>query len=90
MQFSKESFWLQIHNLSLGFMMEDWGNRIGASVGKVLDVDVDEDGICWGKCLRVKVEMELQKPIARSRTIMVNGKKLWLSFKYENLSKILF
>ncbi|XP_042944620.1 uncharacterized protein LOC122278503 [Carya illinoinensis] len=88
MHADKEAFWLQIHNLPLGFMTEDWGRRIGESVRNVLDVDADEDGVGWGKCLRVKVEMNLQKPIARGRTIMANRKKVWLNFKYEKLPKI--
>ncbi|XP_042980007.1 uncharacterized protein LOC122310195 [Carya illinoinensis] len=90
MHVDKETFWLQVHNLPLGFMTEEWGHRIEASVGEVLDVDVDEDGIGWGKCLRVRVEIKLQKAIARGRTIMANGKKVWLSFKYEKLPKICF
>ncbi|XP_041001574.1 uncharacterized protein LOC121247263 [Juglans microcarpa x Juglans regia] len=90
MIFNVEYFWLQIYNLPLGYMTKEWGERIGKSLGQVLDVDVDEDGIGWGKYLKVQVELNLQKPITQGRIIMVQGKKLWLPFKYDKLPHLCF
>lgn len=36
---------------------------------EVLEVDVQEDGSAWGRCLRVRVECDLRRLIARGRTI---------------------
>ncbi|KAF5447236.1 hypothetical protein F2P56_032804 [Juglans regia] len=85
-----ESFWLQIHSLPLGCMTEECGQQIGSSVGKVLEVDVGEDGIGWGKALRVRVEVPLTKAIARGSFLNVQGQKVWVTFKYEKLPKICF
>lgn len=64
--------------------------QIGGSVGRVLEVDVADDGIGWGKSLRVKVEVPLQKAIAGGRFLNVKGNKLWVHFKHEKLPKICF
>ncbi|XP_042972906.1 uncharacterized protein LOC122304702 [Carya illinoinensis] len=88
--FDKETFWMQIHNLPLGCMSLDWGTQIGKSVGKVIEVDVEEDGIGWGRSLRVKVELPLYKAIPRGRFINTDQSKQWVHFRYENLPKICF
>ncbi|XP_042944656.1 uncharacterized protein LOC122278541 [Carya illinoinensis] len=88
--FDYETFWIQIHNLPLGCMSMEWGKRIGDSVGRCMEVDVESDGVGWGKCLRVKVAMPLCKAIARGRFINVQGEKIWINFCYEKLPKICF
>lgn len=42
-QFNTETLWIQLHNLPFRLRNRFYGNRIGGTVGKVLDVDVDED-----------------------------------------------
>lgn len=43
--FSTEPFWVQIHNLPLASMTREVGTQIGAVVGLVIKVDVDNDGL---------------------------------------------
>lgn len=74
-----------MYNLPLGKMTEDWGSKIGSSVGVVHDVEVGADGIGWGNFIRARVELKLQKALARGRFIEVQGKKVWIDFKYEKL-----
>lgn len=90
LDFSTEKFWIQMYNLPLGGMTRCMGELIGNSIGKVWDVDVQEDNMAWGRCLRVKVECDLMKKVARGRTIMYEGKSMWIPFKYEKLPKICF
>lgn len=71
-------------------MNEGRGKLFGESIGKVDEVDVKGDGSGWGKCLRVSIEMDLTKPLARGRTICVKGEKLWISLRYEKLLRICF
>lgn len=59
-------------------------------MGKVLAVDVPTDSVGWGRFLRVKVEIQLLKPIARGRLISINGKSVWVSFKYKKLPRMCF
>lgn len=43
MCFSKEEFWVQLHNLPLGCMNVDIETEIGKSIGKVVECDVHDD-----------------------------------------------
>ena len=48
-------FWVQIYNLPLNHRTRETGLAIGASLGEVLEVDVADSGVQWGKCLRVQI-----------------------------------
>ena len=47
-------FWVQIHNLLLKSRTREMRRAIGTKLGEVLDVDVSESGVNWGKFLRVR------------------------------------
>lgn len=47
------------------FLLSKIWNLIGNTIGKVIDVDMDANDIGWGKFLRVKVKLNLTKPLAR-------------------------
>ncbi|XP_041004014.1 uncharacterized protein LOC121249369 [Juglans microcarpa x Juglans regia] len=51
MHFKFEPFWVQLHNLPLATMTEEVGNQFGASIGHVIRVDAEFDGLAWGRCL---------------------------------------
>lgn len=74
--FDREEFWVQLHNLSLAYMNKDCGKQIGNSIGQVIDVDTLEDGIGWGKFLRLKIELKILQALSRGRMIRVNGDKV--------------
>lgn len=65
---------------------------IGNTIGRVLDVDVDVDidDTGWGSFLRVRVDINLTKPLARIRKITIKGDTLWLSVKYAKLPKFCY
>lgn len=68
-------------NLLLNYMSKEYGRLIGNTIGRVRAVDVQPDGSGWGKFLRVQIEMDLRKTIARGRTISVENSKLWIPLK---------
>ncbi|XP_042952214.1 uncharacterized protein LOC122289295 [Carya illinoinensis] len=88
--FDTEVFWIRMLNLPLGSMNEECGRMIGSTVGKVVEVDVPEDGIGWGSSLRVRIEIPIQQAITRGRMVAVEGKKVWVSLKYEKLPRLCF
>ncbi|KAF5450097.1 hypothetical protein F2P56_030474 [Juglans regia] len=88
--FDHAYLWIQMLNLPLSYMNKQMGELIGSSIGKVSEVDVQKDGLAWGKCLRVKVECDLRRPVARGRTIIVYGRKIWVPFQYEKLPRLCF
>jgi hypothetical protein len=53
------TIWVQIHDMPLGCMNGGIGHKIGSSLGRVEDVAVAEDDVGWGRCLRVRVAINL-------------------------------
>ena len=79
-------FWVQIHNLPLKSRTRETSKAIGAKLGEVLDVDVAESGVHWGKFLRVRVQIDVTKKIVKGKRIIVEGgEQRWITFKYERL-----
>jgi hypothetical protein len=85
MDFSKSLFWIQVHDMPLICLNKEMGYKIGATVGAVEEVDVTGEGVGWGRCLRIRVEVDITKPLERGRVLNLNGKPVWVSFRYEKL-----
>lgn len=71
-------------------MTREGGVHIGSSLGKILDVEVPNDGVGWGQFLRIRVEIQLHKTLARGRLVKVNGRQVWTTLRYEKLPRICF
>ncbi|KAF5462865.1 hypothetical protein F2P56_018835 [Juglans regia] len=84
-EFSLEPFWIQLHDLPFPAMNRRMGEKLGASAGKVIMVDVDEKGRAWRGVLRVKVLLDLSKPLTRGCVINVGDSRSWIPFKYKRL-----
>ena len=60
--------------------------EIGSKIGKVLDVDVPEKGVQWGRYLRVRIHMDVTKKLIRAKKVCIeNDKPRWVFFQYERL-----
>lgn len=51
---------------------------------------MNSEEVGWGKSLRVKVVINLLKPLARGRMLNLQSKKVWISFQYERLPRFCF
>lgn len=79
-------FWIQIFNLPLMNRTKETGWVIGSSLGDVMEVDVPDSGVNWGKCLRVRVWIDATKKLIRGKRITIEGSESrWVQFKYEQL-----
>ncbi|XP_050278090.1 uncharacterized protein LOC126719598 [Quercus robur] len=79
-------FWVQIFNLPLKCMTRESGYEIGAKIGKVLEVDVPEKGVQWGKFLRVRIRFDATTQLIRGKKVSIEGGEgRWIFFKYERL-----
>ncbi|KAL8529598.1 hypothetical protein ACS0TY_006869 [Phlomoides rotata] len=67
------SFWVQIHGLELQFMMHMVGEKLGARIRRVLEVDFPQGRVAWGKCLRVQVAIDTSKPLCRETMIEMDS-----------------
>jgi hypothetical protein len=65
LNFDKAFFWVRMVGLPLACMGREVGFKIGSSVGIVEEVDTDKDGVGWGEYLRVKIQIDLSKPLPR-------------------------
>ncbi|XP_042964752.1 uncharacterized protein LOC122298976 [Carya illinoinensis] len=65
--FQYEPFWVECYNVPLAAMNEGIGIQIGESIGRVIRVDANSDGSTWGCCLRIRVAIDLHKPLLRGR-----------------------
>jgi len=76
MDFTKALFWVQVYDMPLTCMNREVGHMIGATIGLVEEVDVTGDGVGWGRCLRIRVYIDLTKPLHRGRALIINGKSI--------------
>ncbi|XP_040996058.1 uncharacterized protein LOC121242232 [Juglans microcarpa x Juglans regia] len=81
---------LAVHNLPFTSMNEHLGKKIGAAIGKVHTVEIDDRGCGWGSYLSIRVEVNVNKPLLRGKMINLGGKKCWTYFKYERLTNFCF
>ena len=88
--FKYSPFWVQVHDLPLLCMTKGIAMKIGASLGQLEDVDLADEGVGWGRSLRIRVEIDLAKPLERGKALRLEGKSYWVSFKYEKLPMFCF
>jgi hypothetical protein len=63
MVFDRMAIWIRVIDLPLDMMNMAYGKLIGNWIGKYLAVDVDDDGFAWGEELRIRVEIQINKPL---------------------------
>lgn len=52
------------------------GKQVGKVTGDVVEVDVDDDSIGWGPCLRVQGQLDITKLVQRGSLINIKGNKV--------------
>jgi hypothetical protein len=48
--------------------------KIGESMWQLEEVDLSGDGAGWGRCLQIRVKIDLAKPLERGRGLGLEGK----------------
>jgi hypothetical protein len=90
LEFEKAAFWVRMYKLPLACMGKEVGLQVGSTVGEVEEIDVLDDGVGWGEYLRVKIRIDLTKPLARGRIIKVQDKEIWVAFQFEKIPRFCF
>jgi hypothetical protein len=84
--FCETAFWVQLHGLPVRKMTFEVVTAICSSLGKIDHVSEGDANAEGGMAMRVRVIMDITKPLCRGRKIRLEkGKELWISFKYERL-----
>lgn len=85
-KFTHSVFWICVYNLPFLSMVADVEENIGNDIGRVLEVDVPNNGIGWGQFLRIRVEIDITKPLLWGKILEDDqGKPFWVDFQYEHL-----
>nr|POF03742.1 uncharacterized protein CFP56_06660 [Quercus suber]POF20149.1 uncharacterized protein CFP56_65128 [Quercus suber] len=91
LDFSRTSFWVQVHDLLFRSSTMGIAKEIVSIAGQV-DMTASEEDISNDfNFLRLRVAVDTSKPLCRGRKITrSDGKEGWVSFKYERLPNICF
>lgn len=87
MDFTHIPIWVRVSNLPFGMMKKEAAEILGNKIGDFKEADVGEDGSAIGRVLRIKVIIDIRKPIMRGMMVKVgvDEKEKWCSCAYEFL-----
>ncbi|KAL0292489.1 UNVERIFIED_CONTAM: hypothetical protein Sradi_6986200 [Sesamum radiatum] len=79
-------FHVRIHGLPIGKMTSDVASFIGSKIGRIQTSDLQRNPSSWGSFLRVRVAIDVSKPLPRALKIRtVLGDEQLVTFTYERL-----
>ncbi|KAL3352286.1 hypothetical protein AABB24_020369 [Solanum stoloniferum] len=82
--------WVQVWNVPLHWISEDVRCKIGQALGGTVDVVIPGNGNKKGRYMRLKVMMNISKPLPRGKLIKLGGDTTWVELRYENLPYVCF
>ncbi|TXG58564.1 hypothetical protein EZV62_016393 [Acer yangbiense] len=87
LSFSHTDFWVQIHQIPLLCMTREIGGFLGGLIGLVLDVDRGSSGDCVGKFMRVRIRVDITRPLKRCLRVDIlgDGTETVMVLRYERL-----
>ncbi|KAM3305997.1 hypothetical protein P3S67_012866 [Capsicum chacoense] len=65
-------------------MSMEVGYKIGQAVGGTADVVIPQNGRKEGQYMRIKVMMNIHKPLPRGKLIKLGPETIWVDIRYEN------
>ncbi|KAF3957648.1 hypothetical protein CMV_017358 [Castanea mollissima] len=71
--FQRSPFWIQVFNIPIKSMNSTIGNYIANEIGIPLLVDAPTSGLAWGPFLRIRVDVDITKPLMRGKMIHIEG-----------------
>ncbi|KAL5780466.1 hypothetical protein ACOSQ2_011203 [Xanthoceras sorbifolium] len=73
-------------------MTKEAGLQLGSKVGKVKDIDTGASGDCMGKFLRIRVSIDISKPLKRGIRVSLDDSEetIMLLIRYERLPEYCF
>lgn len=88
-EFNSIPIWVQVLKMPLGLMNKTAGEMIGEMIGEVLEVDADDDDMAFGQYLRIKIRLNILKPLMRGVTLDLGDEEKkaekWCPLVYEFL-----
>ncbi|XP_075654775.1 uncharacterized protein LOC142624935 [Castanea sativa] len=86
LDYSRSSFWIQIHNAPEHLLIQETNELVGKTLGMVQQVADPKDEGAGGEFLRVKVNLDISRPLPRCCKLWAEQKLVgWVGIKYEQL-----
>ena len=90
LKLDKASFWVQVHNIPIGYRNKSVAADICEAIGRV-DRSPDDSESEGGSYIRVRVTLDVFPPLCRGRVVTFeDGGKIWINFRYERLPNICY
>jgi hypothetical protein len=93
MYFNSLEIWVRVLDLPMDYMNRAYGEIIGGWIGRFISVEVDENGMAWGKDLRIRVEICVDQPIVRGVNLKYDDEDeegTLFDIKYEKIPHFCF
>jgi hypothetical protein len=72
--FDTVAFLVRMYRLPMDCMGMEVRELLGSTVGVADEVDMDEEGVEWGEYLRVRIQINLYKPLVRGRILTLSDR----------------
>lgn len=82
---SIENFWVQIHGLDPEDMTREVGQLAGGCLGQYRWTDLGDKGVCLTNYLRIRVGINVLKPLLCAIKLRINDKARFYKVRYERL-----
>lgn len=83
-------FWVQVHKLPASFFMENIAKAIGTTLEEFIRANKKNFDGTWKSFMRVRVILDITKPLRRKMKLKKGGDWMWVDFKYERLPNFCF
>jgi hypothetical protein len=92
MDFSKSTFWIQIHGLPAFWQEDGYLNHIGSLLGSVIHLEpTKKNRPTWKKFNRIRVDIDISKPLKPGFFLPRKDRDdLWIGIKFEKLPETCF
>uniref|UniRef100_A0A2N9GET6 CCHC-type domain-containing protein n=1 Tax=Fagus sylvatica TaxID=28930 RepID=A0A2N9GET6_FAGSY len=90
-EFDSTEVWIQVHGLPLDLVSDTNVKKIGQKVGRVIEVDMaSKVSMIWQKYVRVRVEIEVDKPLIAGMFAPRPDREVWIQLKYEKIPEFCY
>lgn len=83
LQILEAQLWVRVYDAPVSCMNPNVASALAKKLGALVTLDQSLD--LFGKFLRMKINVDISKPLKRGMSVLVGGVKLWLPIKYEGL-----
>lgn len=87
LEFRYAQFWFHFHNLPAVCFSRKYATELGNAIGTFVKVDLNEKEQEWGETLRVKIRIDINKPLKRGTNLQIGSmaEDVWIPVSIEKL-----